>query len=224
MSQGRLTLRRQLWPTVLEQDLWHRKRNTGFGTVPRALPIINMIMDGMNKGYPVSSVYTDLWCRAPDEMFIQLQSHTGLAFSAGFEGERGQRSWRDRIRRLRDQEFIDVKPGQFGDLSYAIIFNPYYVIRRHHEAGHPAVTEARYNALMARAEEIGAEDFADDLPDYWRARKPTPPESKARSPKKKASEPAPEHIEEILKTRKVGAAKAPRGWGGVIGRKQGSKK
>lgn len=172
MSERRVALREKFWPMVTEDDLWLRKNRDGFATVPRSLPIMLMIMDGMNKGYPVSSVYTDLWCRAPDEMFLQLQSHSGLAFSAGFEGERAQRTWRDRIRRLQEQGFIDVQPGPFGDISYAVIFNPYHVIRRHYEVGHPAVTQARYNALLARADEIGADDLTDDLPDDWRARKP----------------------------------------------------
>ncbi len=181
MSERRVALRQKFWPTVKEDDLWLRKDRDGFATVPRSLPIMLMIMDGMNKGYPVSSVYTDLWCRAPDEMFLQLQSHSGLAFSAGFEGERAQRTWRDRIHRLQQQGFIAVQPGPFGDISYAVIFNPYHVIRRHYEAGHPAVTQARFNALLARADEIGADDLTDNLPDNWSTRRP-PPEK--RVPKK----------------------------------------
>src|SRR5262249_38568351 len=84
LSARRTALRQKFWPTVTDDDLWLGAHRDGFATVPRALPIILMIMDGMTKGSPVSSVYTDLWCRAPDEMFIQLQSHSGLAFSAGY--------------------------------------------------------------------------------------------------------------------------------------------
>lgn len=185
MSERRVALRQQFWPTVTEDDLWQRNVRAGFATVPRSLPIMLMIMDGMNKGYPVSSVYTDLWCRAPDEMFLQLQSHSGLAFSAGFEGERAQRTWRDRIRRLQEQGFIDVQPGPFGDISYAVIFNPYHIIRRHYEAGHPAVTQARYNALLARADEIGADDLTGDLPDDWRKRKSKLGEAVAKKKRKR---------------------------------------
>jgi len=116
------------------------------------------------------------------------------------------------MRWLQQHGFIDVKPGPFGELSYAVIFNPYHVIRRHYEAKHPAVTEARYNALMARADEIGADDFADDLPDDWKTRKPR---------KKKAGNKAEDEFAKPAPTRlsvgsprnsgNVGAVKRRRG-------------
>ena len=68
------------------------------------------------------------------------------------------------MRWLQDHGFIDIKPGAFGDMSYAILLNPYHALRRHYEANHPGVTEARYIALMARAHEIRAEDLDEELP------------------------------------------------------------
>lgn len=204
MSERRLELRRKLWPSVTDDDLWLRHARDGFATVPRALPLIAMIMDGMNKGSPVSSVYMDLWCRTHDEMFVQLQSPIGLAFSAGFEGERAARTWKDRMRRLQEQGFIDIKPGQYGDMSFALIFNPYHVIRRHHDAKHPAVNEQRFNALLARADEIGADDLGDVLPDDWKTRPPPAPEPP--KPKKDANI----ELDEFLGPPKVGLKKVRR--------------
>lgn len=172
--ERQIELRRKLWPLIEDTDLWLRKERIGFATLPRAVPIILTIMDGMNKGKPVSSTYLDLWCRVMDEMFVQLQSPLAMAFSAGYEGERAVRTWRERMKRLNDDGFIDAKPGAFGEMSYAILLNPYHVIRRHYEAKHPAVTNARYNALMARAHEIGATDLEENLPDDPRTRKPPP--------------------------------------------------
>jgi hypothetical protein len=51
--------------------------------------------------------------------------------------------------------FIDVKPGPSGPMSYILIWNPYLVIKEHREKGTPGLREDRYNALMARAAEIG---------------------------------------------------------------------
>jgi len=173
--QQQVTLRRKLWPLVEDGDLWLRNDRTGFATLPRSMPIIGTIMDGMTKGKRVSSTYLDLWCRVMDEMFVQLQSPAGMAFAAGFEGERAVRTWRERMRWLQDNGFIDIKPGAFGDMSYAILLNPYHVIRRHYEAKHPGVTEARYIALMARAHEIRAGDLDEKLPDNPLTRKAPPP-------------------------------------------------
>lgn len=163
--QQQVALRRKLWPLIEDADLWLRNNRTGFATLPRSMPIILTIMDGMTKGKRVSSTYLDLWCRVMDEMFVQLQSPSGMAFAAGFEGERAVRTWRERMRWLQDNGFIDIKPGAFGDMSYAILLNPYHAIRRHYDADHPGVTEARYIALMARCHEIRAEDLDEKLPD-----------------------------------------------------------
>jgi len=36
-----------------------------------------------------------------------------------------------------------------------LIFNPYLIIKWHHENGTPGLVQAKYNALVARAIEIG---------------------------------------------------------------------
>ncbi|HVW74016.1 MAG TPA: hypothetical protein VHC39_10290 [Rhizomicrobium sp.] len=173
--QQQVALRKKLWPQIEDKDLWLRNERTGFVTMPRAMPYLLTIMDGMNKGKRVSSTYLDLWCRVMDEMFLQIQSPANMAHAAGFEGERGVRTWRERMLWLRDHGFIDFKPGPSGEMSYAIILNPYHVIRRHFDAKYPGITEGRYIALMARVNEIRAEDLDEDLPDHPLKRPPPPP-------------------------------------------------
>ena len=103
--------------------------------------------------------------RAFDESFVTLSKPREMAFHSGFVGQRAERTWRGRMRILAELGFIDLQPGPSGPMSYALIFNPYLVIRRHHDQGHPGVREDKYNALIERAGEIGATDF--DLPDPW---------------------------------------------------------
>jgi hypothetical protein len=67
------------------------------------------------------------------------------------------------MKALESLGFISTKPGPSGLLSYAIIWNPYHVIARQHEAKHPGVTEEAFNALRARSVEIGAKDL-DNVP------------------------------------------------------------
>ena len=62
--------------------------------------------------------------------------------------------------------FIETQRGPSGEMSYAIILNPYLVLRRLHDAKHPGLREDKYIALIDRALEIGADDL--DLPDPWR--------------------------------------------------------
>ena len=159
IGESQLKLREKLWPGLNEGRLWLRKQRKGFTTIPRSMPLILSIMDSMSKGKRISSTYFELWCRAHDECFVNLNKKEEHAFHAGFSGERAVTTWKDRIRELVELGFIDVKPGPSGDLSYAIIFNPYEVIKSHHDKNTPGLTAAAYNALHQRAAEIGANDL-----------------------------------------------------------------
>lgn len=169
MAKTRTILARQLearakiWPDVTNLMLWDRNERDGFSTVPRAMPLIMNIMDGLSdKGFPVGQTYLELWCRLYDELFLTLNRPEEMAFYAGFTGQRAVRTWKDRVKRLADLGFIDLKSGPLGDMSYAIFFNPYHVIKRAYLKGE--VQEDKYRALVIRANEIGAFDL-DDIDD-----------------------------------------------------------
>jgi hypothetical protein len=55
--------------------------------------------------------------------------------------------------------FIDLKAGPSGEISYALIYNPYEIIKRHREEKHLGITDELYNSLIARAINIGADDL-----------------------------------------------------------------
>lgn len=169
MAKTRTILARQLearakiWPDVTNLMLWDRNERDGFSTVPRAMPLIMSIMDGLSeKGFPVGQTYLELWCRLYDELFLTLNRPEEMAFYAGFTGQRAVRTWKDRVKRLAELGFIDLKSGPLGDMSYAIFFNPYHVIKRAYLRGE--VQEDKYRALVIRANEIGAFDL-DDIDD-----------------------------------------------------------
>ena len=121
------------------------------------------IMDDLSgKGFPVSRTYLEMWARLREEQFLTLNRPEEMAFHAGFEGQRALRTWKDRVQRLADLGFINLKPGPIGDLSYAIFYNPYHVVKRAHLAGR--IQERKWQALVIRANEIGAFDL-DDIDD-----------------------------------------------------------
>jgi len=159
IAQRQLNLREKLWPALDKKTLWLRKERAGFTTVPRTMPLIMSIIDSMSKGKPLSSTYLELWCRAHDECLVTLTRQEELAFHAGFSGQRALTTWRDRVRTLAELGFIETKPGPSGNLSYALILNPYQIIKKHHSKTHSGITEAAYNALQQRAIDIGADDL-----------------------------------------------------------------
>jgi len=157
----KLAAREKLWPGVTNAQLWNRKEREGFATIPRLMPLMMSIMDDLaGKGTPVGQTYLEMWCRLRDESFLTLNMHEEMAFHAGFSGQRAVRTWRERVRRLAELGFIDVKPGPTGDLSYALFWNPYHVLRRHYQA--KRIQEAKWVALEVRAVEIRATDLDDD--------------------------------------------------------------
>jgi hypothetical protein len=159
IREKQLKLRETLWPGLDEKRLWLRKRQDGFTTMPRTMPIMLKIMDSLSKGLPVSSTYLEIWCRAFDECFVTLNNQQNVAFHAGFSGQRALQTWKKRVHILSELGFIDIKSGPSGEISYVLILNPYDVIKKHYENKHPGIPQDMYNALSARAIEIGATDL-----------------------------------------------------------------
>ncbi len=157
-----MDLRARLWPDLLEDELWHHKKFDGFTSIPRTIPIILSIIDDLTKGAPASSTYLELWCRAFPEMYVSLAKPDEHAFYSGFIGQRARRTWMDRIRKLRDLGFIYVAEGSAGELSHSVIINPHIALKRLKESKQPGISAAKYNALIERANDIGASDVDHD--------------------------------------------------------------
>ena len=159
--ERQIALRNKLWPGVDNRQLWYRKERDGFATMPRLMPLIMNSMDFLSgKGLPVGQVYLDLWCRTFDEGFLQLNRPEEMAFHSGFSGQRASRTWKDRMKRLADLNFIGVVSGPLGEMSFAILYNPFHVLKRAYIAG--KLPENYWQSLVVRANEVGALDF-DDL-------------------------------------------------------------
>jgi hypothetical protein len=154
--------RSKLWPELSETQLWSMD-NDGWVALPRLMPLMMSIMDDLSgKGFPVGRTYLELWARLREEQFLTLNRPEEMAFHAGFEGQRALRTWKDRVQRLADMGFIGLKSGPLGDLSYAVFYNPYHIIKRAHLGG--KVQERKWQALIVRSNEIGAFDL-DEIDD-----------------------------------------------------------
>lgn len=162
IAKKQLAQRELLWPGA-EPLLWHRLANKGFATIPKTMPLILQIMDGLSNGKPLSSTYLGLWCETWDNSMVNTSKHQELAISAGFTGQRATYTWAGRMQLLQDLKFINIKPGKSGPISHAIIWNPHRVIRWHHHRKTPGLTEANFNALLERALEIGARDMMESV-------------------------------------------------------------
>lgn len=164
IAKRQLELRNRLWPSIGDDALWSRHSYNGFTTLPKAMPLMLSIMDDLAGGQPVSSTYLELWCRTFDESFVVLSKPREMAFHSGFTGQRAERQWKDRLKILRDLGFIMLEEGPSGPFSYALLLNPYKVIKHLYDTGNAGVRADKYNALMERAIEIDDESLAPPPP------------------------------------------------------------
>jgi hypothetical protein len=162
ISEKQMALRAQLWPDIPEDGVWNRKQKVGYTTIPRTLPFVMRIMDAMSNRQPVSATYLDLWCRAHDEAFLSLANRQQeMAYASGFGGQRAVQTWSQRIDILSDLGFIRLAAGPAGPKSYALILNPFYVLRKIRAKKASSISAEDWNALAARLIEIGSDDLTD---------------------------------------------------------------
>ena len=62
--------------------------------------------------------------------------------------------WCPRLDILSKLHFIELKEGASGPASYALIYDPYKIIKWHVDNKTPGVRHDKYNALLERAAEI----------------------------------------------------------------------
>jgi|TARA_R110001599_G_scaffold32545_1_gene106703 hypothetical protein len=194
--ERQLEARAKLWPELKAEELWTID-SEGWAPLPRLMPLMMSIMDDMSgKGFPVSRTYLELWSRLREERFLTLNRPEEMAFHAGFEGQRALRTWKDRVQRLHDLGFIELKDGPLGDLSYAVFYNPYYVIKRAHL--NEKVQDRKWQALIIRANELSIFDPDDVGEDGKLIVKEDEDESEA--PKKVKASPKRKPRKRVLKS------------------------
>lgn len=169
-----IELRDSLFPNA-EARMWDRNRMDGFTTMPKTMPYVCRILDELSKGQPLSDTYVALWCATWDNAFVRLGRMPDLAFAAGFTGQRGQRTFQDRLRRLVDLGFVEIAPSGAQAMGLLFLPNPHAVIvslyhAKTDPAGDPALKlkaagmqAATYNAFVERAQELGARDVVETL-------------------------------------------------------------
>lgn len=169
IAKRQLELRNRLWPELDlaandDELLWSRQRYNGFTTLPKAMPLMMSIMDDLAGGQPVSGTYLELWCRTFDDSFVVLSRQEEIAFHSGFTGQRAVRTWKVRLKLLEELGFIRLASGSSGDCSYALLLNPYHVIKARYESKTGGVRGDKYNALVARSLDIDDESLETPEP------------------------------------------------------------
>ncbi|HUE91851.1 hypothetical protein [Pseudomonas sp.] len=134
--------------------VWHRKTNDGYITIPRTLPIAMQAIDMQSKGQPAGHTLLCLWARSPDHPMITIENPSTFAAEAGFLGERAVDTWRRRMKKLRELNFIMTKPGASGDFHYVLLMNPNAALEWMKDSGR--IQDVVYGRFIDRLIEVGA--------------------------------------------------------------------
>lgn len=160
-QKNAVAMRELLWPNLSKDQLWDRKVNNGFTTIPRTMPLLMEIISDASKrvttgkSVPAGRAYLVLWCRVFDESFVKIESDATFAMEAGYIGERNVSTWREHLRVLKELGFIDYAPGSAGPNQYVLLFNPYSAVKALKNKNW--IQTDAYNALYQRALDIGAD-------------------------------------------------------------------
>lgn len=166
-----------LFPDVPSEYLWQRKKNDGFSTVPRTLPIAMQAIDNQTKGTPAGHTLFCLWARSPDHPLITIENPATFAFEAGFTGERAVHTWRKKMKRLSELRFILPSKGPSGDYHYVLLINPNVAVEWMRCDN--LVQDELYARFMSRVADIGAYSDLEKIRDLWAKQRATQEAAKA---------------------------------------------
>lgn len=163
-AQQQLDLHFPSWPAIW---IWNRKRDAGFISVPRILPIAMQAIDNYApKGSPAGHTLFCLWARSPDHVMVTIPHPATMAAETGFHGLRAVDTWRKRMKVLRDLNFIVTKKGPSGEFHYVLLMNPIASVERMHQEGKVKDVDL-YGRFLERLADMGALDQLEAFRAEW---------------------------------------------------------
>jgi hypothetical protein len=161
VEKRRLKERKLHFPNIDDAEFYSEDGGKGWKQVPRTMPHILNLMNGLSKGSPLSSTYFDIWMMAWSESYIAVQSTNDRAFAAGFTGQRAVSTWMAKVRKLDELGFIRLKAGPAGKL-YIAILDPHRAVKKLAEEKPAGFDPDIYIAMKLCADEFGITALEDD--------------------------------------------------------------
>jgi hypothetical protein len=127
-KERRARLRELQWGPGVDDSIWH-KREKGFCTIPRTLPLVVTLIRQLSRNVDAGRVYLDLWARQFEDGYVDVADEAELASSCGYaNGSRGVKSWREAMKLLEDLGFITSKPKGQRKYGYVLLIHPHRVV------------------------------------------------------------------------------------------------
>lgn len=160
-AQDRRTrMRQEFFPHEQAQGLWTARKTVGWFFAPRSLPMVLTVLKKISgeKGDP-TSVYLELYSRHIGEGIIEMGPQEDHAYASGYTGNRGTRTWRDRMKMLEDLGFIKVQRKGTRAHGYVVLIHPALAMERLNAAG--KIPPDLWQAYRSRQMEAGEPSAAE---------------------------------------------------------------
>jgi hypothetical protein len=122
-SGRRRAARKEFWP---DEIAWTGENEKGWFRAPRTLPLLLALLSSkkVSGNTDPTRVYVELLARHVDEGVVQMATDEEHAFAAGYDGERGVRSWRERMRLLEEIGVIKIRRMGAKRFAYVLLVHP----------------------------------------------------------------------------------------------------
>jgi hypothetical protein len=153
-AERREKLRKEFWPN---EDAWTGENEKGWFRAPRTLPLLLGLLGekSLSGNQDPAKVYVELFARHIDGGVIEMGHEADHAFAAGYDGPRGVRTWRERMRTLEKLGVIRTRRVGNQDFKYVLLVHPTVAIKRLRDAGKvPAHWWDAYRARQLETKEV----------------------------------------------------------------------
>jgi hypothetical protein len=133
-STRRWAAKHEFWPNDIA---WTGENEKGWFRAPRTLPLLLALLSSkqVSGNTDPTRVYMELLARHVDEGVVQMATDEEHAFAAGYDGDRGVRSWRERMRLLEEIGVIKIKKMGPKKYAYILLVHPNVYVAGLREAG-----------------------------------------------------------------------------------------
>jgi hypothetical protein len=151
-SARRRAAREEFWP---HEIAWTGENETGWFRAPRTLPLLLALLatKKVSGATDPTRVYVELLARHVDQGVVQMAGDEEHAFAAGYDGERGVRSWRERIKVLEQAGIIRVRQLGSKRIAYVLLVHPAVYVKQLRDSG--KVDDGWWDAYRHRQMETG---------------------------------------------------------------------
>ena len=127
--------RRRLREEQFGADSWNEvwqgpDEKKGYACVPRVLPVLLQLAHdkAVTLATDCRSTYLELLTRNWGQGFIEIRDEQEHALRAGYTSPRSLRTWRERMRLLKNAGFIEMREKAFRPIGYVLLRHPHKVI------------------------------------------------------------------------------------------------